>query len=203
MTTNPPVIAHVEAHLGTIDPRAGYWRFPVGGYWLQVVAFRGRPRRGHTTLCTLGLWHHELAAADGPIRQEFVLVCEDRMSGDGRLACLFPSIAGSTVANRQALPTGGVVGPFGPVMSEVCATEWLLCQEPRAFPPAFAVCAETASPTHFVWLVPISADEAARIAHGGLPDVELEWARQRVDPLDWRRFRRPRYRVFRMFRKDG
>ena len=29
MKTIPPVIEHVETHMGTIDPSAGYWRFPV------------------------------------------------------------------------------------------------------------------------------------------------------------------------------
>lgn len=188
MKTIPPVIEHVETHMGTIDPRAGYWRFPVGEYWLQVVAFRKQPRPGVTTLCTLGLWHHELAAADGPMRQELMLACDDCMIGDGRMACLFPSIAGAILASGEALPAGRVVGPFGPVMAELCATEWLLCKEPLPFPPAFAVCAETASPTHFVWLVPVSAEEAERIGHGGLREVELDWERQGVDPLDWQRF---------------
>src|SRR5262245_26039666 len=57
MATIPPVIGHVEAHLGRIEPGAGYWRFPLGGYWLQVVAFRDQPRPGALTLCSVGLWH--------------------------------------------------------------------------------------------------------------------------------------------------
>lgn len=189
MKTIPPVIEHVETHMGTIDPSAGYWRFPVGRHWLQVVAFRSQPRPGLTTLCSLGLWHHELTAAGGPVRQELMLACEDSMMADGRLACLFPSIAEAVLASHVALPTDQVLGPFGDVMAEICATEWLLCREPRPFPPAFAVCAETASPTHFVWLVPISADEASQIGHGGLREVEQGWEMQGVDPLDWQRFR--------------
>jgi hypothetical protein len=188
MKTIPPVIEHVETHMGTIDPRAGYWRFPVGRHWLQVVAFRDQPRPGVTTLCTLGLWHHELAADHGPVRQELMLACENRMVSDGRLACLFPSIAEAVLATHEALPAGRVLGPFGPVMAEVCETEWLLCTEPRPFPPAFAVCAETACPTHFVWLVPISDDEAEQVGHGGFREVELGWEQAGVDPLDWQRF---------------
>jgi hypothetical protein len=32
VATFPPVIGHLEAHFGRIDPGAGYWRFPLGGW---------------------------------------------------------------------------------------------------------------------------------------------------------------------------
>ena len=118
-----------------------------------------------------------------------MLACDDRMIADGRLARVFPSIVEAVLANHMALPAGQVLGPFGAVMTEICSTEWLLCEEPRPFPQAFAVCAETASPTHFVWLVPISAGEADEIGHGRLAEVEQGWELHGVDPLDWQRFR--------------
>src|SRR5262249_29834116 len=157
--TMPPVIEHVEAHLGMIDSGAGYWRFPVGGYWLQVVAFRNQPRPGAVTLCSLGLWHHELWSPTGQVRQELVLACEERLAADGRLACLLPCVGEAVLANRVALAPGQIFGPMGPVIAEVSPLEWLLCLAPRPFARSFAVWKGTEPLTQFVWLVPISAGE--------------------------------------------
>src|SRR3954470_18531470 len=119
MSTTPAVMEHIEAHLGMIDSSAGYWRFPVGGYWLQVMAFRNQPRRGVTTLCSLGLWNHELPSSGGNVRQELVLTAHEKLAADGRLACVFPSIAEAILANHAAMVEGQVFGPFGPVLADV------------------------------------------------------------------------------------
>ena len=74
-------------------------------------------------------------------------------------------------------------------MAEICFTEWLLCEEPRAFPQAFAVCAETACPTHFVWLVTIPPPRPTKLGMDDFGEVERVWELQGVDPLDWQRFR--------------
>jgi hypothetical protein len=187
MATNPPVFAHVEAHLGQIDPSAGYWRFPLGGYWLQVVAFRNQPRRGAVTLCSLGLWHHELGSHAGQVRQEVVLACEDRLAADGRLACLFPCVGEAILTSRVALAPGQIFGPLGPIIAEVSPLDWLLCLPPRPFPNSFAVCAGTQPPTDFTWLVPISADEAEMVRAGNLAALEDRWEKEGVDLLDWHR----------------
>lgn len=187
MATNPPVFEHVEAHFGTIDPAAGYWRFPLGGYWLQVVAFRNQPRPGAITLCSLGMWHHELDSPTGPSRQEVVLACEERLAADGRLACLFPCVGEAALASGVALAPGQVFGPLGPIIAEVSPLEWLLCLPPGPFPPSFAVCDGTEPPTHFTWLVPISTGEAEQVRGGNLAGLERHWEEHGVDLLDWHR----------------
>jgi hypothetical protein len=187
MATIPPVVGHVEAHFGSIDPGAGYWRFPLGGYWLQVVAFRDQPRPGAITLCSLGLWHHELRSPTGQARQEVVLACEDRLAADGRLACLFPCVGEAVLTSRAALAPGQVFGPLGPVIAEVSPLEWLLCLPPRPFLPSFAVCKGTEPPTHFTWLVPILAEEAGEVRGGNLASLERRWEKEGVDLLDWHR----------------
>lgn len=188
MATVPPVIAHVEAHFGGIDPDAGYWRFPLGGYWLQVVTFRDQPRAGAITLCSLGLWHHELSSPAGPMPQEFVLACDCRLAAAGdRLACLLPCVGEAVLAGRVVPAPGQVFGPFGPVVAEVSPLEWLLCLPPRPFPRSFAVLEGTKPPTHFTWLVPISGDEAGVVRGGNLVTLEHHWEKEGVDLLDWHR----------------
>jgi hypothetical protein len=187
MAKVPSVFEHLEAHFGTIDPAAGYWRFPVGGYWLQVVTFRDRPRPGAVTLCSLGLGNHELSSPTGPGRQEVVLACEERLAADGRLACLFPCVGEAVLAGRAVLPAGQVFGPLGPVIGEVSPLDWLLCLPPRPFPPSFAVCEGTEPRTHFTWLVPISAGEAEEVRGGNLAELERRWEEVGVDLLDWHR----------------
>jgi hypothetical protein len=187
MATIPPVIGHVEAHFGRIDPGAGYWRFPLRGDWLQVVAFRDQPRPGAITLCSLGLFHHELCSPTGRVRQEVVLACAGRLAAGGRLACLLPCVAEAVLANRVALAPGQVFGPFGPVIAEVSPLEWLLCLSPRPFPRSFAVCEGTEPLTHFTWLVPISAEEAGEVRGSNLAGLERRWEEGGVDLLDWHR----------------
>lgn len=187
MAKNPPVIGHVEAHLGRIDPGVGYWRFPLAGNWLQVVAFRNQPRPGAVTLCSLGLWHHELRSPTGHVRQEVLLACDDRLTADGRLACLFPCVGEAVLANGLAPAPGQIFGPLGPVIAEVSPLEWLLCLPPRPFPPSFAVCEGTEPPTRFTWLVPISAQEAGEVRGGNLASLERRWEQEEVDLLDWHR----------------
>ena len=187
MARNPPVFRHVEAHFGKIDSSVGYWRFPLGGYWLQVVAFRDQPRPGAITLCSLGLFHHELCSPTGHVRQEFVLACDARLAADGRLASLLPCVGEAVLANRVALVPGQVFGPLGPVIAEISPLEWLMCLPPRAFPRSFAVCKRTDPPTHFTWLVPISAGEAGDVRDGNLASLEHRWAESGVDLSDWHR----------------
>ncbi len=187
MATIPTVFEHLEAHFGTIDPGAGYWRFPLGGYWLQVVTFRDQPRPGAITLCSLGLWQHELCSPTGHVRQEMLLACEERLAADGRLACLFPCVGEAVLTSRVALAPGQVFGPLGPVIAEVSPLEWLLCLPPRPFPPSFAICEGTEPPTHFTWLVPISAEEAGEVRAGNLASLERRWEKEAVDLLDWHR----------------
>lgn len=187
MSTTPVVIQHVETHLGMIDPDAGYWRFPIGGYWLQVVAFRNQPRRGVTTLCSLGLWHHELSSPVGNVRQELVMIADEKLVADGRLACVFPSVAEAILSNHAAIVEGQVFGPFGPVIADVSPLKWLLCLAPKPFAPSFAVCETTDPPTQFVWLAPISRGEVDEVVQGRLSDLVRRWEEGSVNLMDWGR----------------
>ena len=152
-----------------------------------MVTFRDQPRPGAMTFCSLGLSHHELCSPTGHVRQEVLLACEDRLAGDGRLACLFPCVGEAVLTSRVALASGQVFGPFGPVIAEVSPLEWLLCLPPRLFPRSFAVCEGTDPPTRFTWLAPISAEEAGEVQGGNQASLERRWEKEGVDLLDWHR----------------
>lgn len=184
MTAVPPVFRHIEDHLGTIDPSAGYWNFPIGN-GIQVVAFRNKPRVGAITLCTIGLGGIELCSPAGHVRQELVLAFEDRFPSE-RLACLFPCVCEWVFANRVALSKGQLLGPFGSILAD-SPLEALVCMPPLPFSPSFEVCEQTSPPTHFVWLVPISLAEGDEVWNGQLAGLERRWQEKEADLLNWLR----------------
>lgn len=152
-----------------------------------MVAFRDHPRPGAITLCSLGLWQHELCSPAGHVRHEVVLACEGRLAADGWLACLFPCVGEAVLTSRVALAHGQILGPLGPVIAEVSPMEWLVCLPPRPFPPSFANCEGTEPLTNFTWLVPILAEEAGEVRAGNLASLERRWEKEGVDLLDWHR----------------
>src|SRR5579884_2452683 len=151
MPDTPPFVRHIEDHLGLIDPRAGAWRFEQNNVRLQVVAFRGHPRPGATTLCSLGLGWHELCSPAGHVRQELLLACLDRFLSE-RLAALLAWVAMDVAARHIALRPGQVYAPAGSLLagSELAA---FVCLEPLIYPPALALCRETEPPTELLWVV--------------------------------------------------
>ena len=127
------------------------------------------------------------APANFRVPPAVVLIADENLAADGRLACVFPSVAEAVLANHTALVEGQVFGPFGPVITDISPLEWLLCLAPRPFAPSFAVCNGTDPPTQFVWLVPISSGEAAEVGQGNLSGLVRRWVEGKVDLMDWRR----------------
>ena len=175
----------MERHLGRIEPQAGHWGFEREGTRLQILAFRGRPRRGATTLCSLGLSHHELCSPTGHVRQELLVACADQFAND-RLARLLPCAADYALVGHTALVPGQVLGPAGPLLpgSDFQA---LLCLQPFLHAEALFLCRETEPPTEFLWLVPIVPGEAREVASSGVGPLLERWDRDGVDLLDWTR----------------
>jgi hypothetical protein len=187
----PPVIRHIEAHLGLIDPRVGLWGWDHrGGTRLDVHAFRDRPLAGATTLCSFGLSEHEVCSPHGHVRQELLLACWDRFVTP-RLADLAAIAANEALEGHTALLHGQVLGPAGPLIpgSELRA---LLCLEPFLYPDTLAVCRDTEPPTEFIWLIPISEAEAREVASAGARRLMDRWEAEEVQLLDWARTGEPR-----------
>jgi Suppressor of fused protein (SUFU) len=186
MDDTPPLVRHIESQLGLIDPKVGHWGWNhADGTRLQVVAFRNKPVSGATTLCTLGLSRHELCSPQGHVRQELVMSCWDRFVS-ARLAGLFPVAAEHALETHTALQPWHILGPSGPLLPDI-SLQALLCREPLGFPSSFAVCEETQPPTEFVWLIPISAEEAAEVKTGQRREVLTRWQEEEFDILDWGR----------------
>jgi hypothetical protein len=186
MANTPPVIRHIETHLGQMDPKAGHWRWDhADGTLLQVLAFRDRPRKGAMTLCSLGLGHHQFCSPRGHVRQELLVSCWDRFVS-ARLAGILPVAAQYALDQHVALQPWQVLGPAGPLVPG-SAVEALLCLEPLFFPESFAICPSTNPRTEFVWLVPISRQEVAQIQTGRREELLARWESGEADILDWGR----------------
>jgi len=186
MDDTPPMIQHVESHLGLIDPKAGVWGWDhADGTLLQVAAFRDRPRKGATALCSLGLSHHQLCSPRGHVRQELFVSCLDRFVSR-RLAGILPVAAQYALEQHTALRAWQVLGPAGTLLPD-SVLEALLCLEPLLFPESFAICQDTNPRTEFVWLVPISRWEVAEVQAGRGEQLLTRWERGETDILDWDR----------------
>jgi hypothetical protein len=185
MADTPPVIRHIEAHLGRIDPAVGTWRWRRRGRSTLQAAFRDRPRPGAVTVCSLGVGHHALCSTRGHVRQELLLACWGRFLS-AELAGLLTAAAGYALEPHVALSPGQVLGPAGPLIPG-SGLEALLCLEPRLHPATLAVCAATEPPTEFVWLVPVTPAEGREAAEGFVSELLARWERDRVDLLDWQR----------------
>lgn len=184
MDDTPPVIRHIEAYLGPVDPKAGLWGWNhADGTLLQVAAFRNGPVSGATTLCTLGLGHHEFCSTRGHVRQELLVAGWDRFAGE-RLAQLLPVAVRPD--GHTALTPSQVLGPAGPLLPGSQLTAFI-CMEPHGYPGGLSVCRDTEPATEFVWLVPASAEEAEAVVAGDTRRVVDRWKRERVDLLDWHR----------------
>jgi len=184
--STPPLIRHIERHMGLINPKVGHWGWDhADGTLLQVVAFRDQPTKGATTLCSLGLGYHESCSPGGHVRQEVLVSCLDRFVSD-RLAELLPIAVEPALERHEALRPWQVLRSPGPLLPGI-ALDALLCLEPLLFPDSFATFQDTTPATEFVWLVPISSQEVAEVNAGRGEQLLAKWERHEVDILDWGR----------------
>jgi len=108
---SPPLIAHVERHLGKIARRS--YVSSDGG--VQAVIVESRPTDDATSYVTLGLSNHVLAAASGrQVRQELLGASYSRFAELNPEANLLTVAHNLLEAHRAAL-RGNVIGPAGPI----------------------------------------------------------------------------------------
>ena len=179
-----PLVAHVESHLG---PIVSGRRLPSTGHApVFVLRFDDQPHEGAVTYATLGLSDTPLHQLDNiDIRQE-LLVSMWATEDDEEPSALLMSVAEDVMKRAHALARGDVLGPAGPIL-DGASTEALYATAPVYFEDSFHVFRGSEQPTFFVWLVPITQDEARYIRNHGWDAFEDRLEADDPDLLDIRR----------------
>ncbi len=127
---------------------------------VQAAVFHKQPASNCTTYVSLGLSSHVVhyVGDSPPVRQELILSCYSRYES-WRPGLILQMVAADVIADHHALHRGQILGPHGPLFEDSRLTA-LYCAGPVHLPRELARFTEFAEPTVFVWLVPISDDEA-------------------------------------------
>jgi hypothetical protein len=178
------ITRHMEQHLGPM--RGGRKVTPHDEEPFFVVEFADRPGNGETTFVTLGLSQRLLRSPAGaaPARQELLFSAGNADPAEAKE--LLADVALRVAASEASLDRGAIVGPRGPLFSG-SRLEAFYCVPPAYFPESLAVCRAATPPVIVVWLVPITASEAAFVSHEGPRAFEVLLQAQRPDLLDVRR----------------
>lgn len=181
--TAPPLIAHLERHLGRLERG---WGESADGRQLpvQVVQFANPTGGVPLSYATLGLSEHVLRMPSGEVRHE--LLCCGPSDGSLNPAPLMVTVAEDLIASGRSLVKGQVLGPSGPLL-EGTELEALYCAAPVYFPDEFAVMRDVRPPVVIVWLVPISRSEAAFVRDRGWDAFEDLLLERDPNLLDWGR----------------
>lgn len=173
---DPPLIRHMETHLGPIAAGKIY----DGG--LQVVRFEAVPFHGAITYATLGLSHHVLEQqSKSSIRLELLVSCYERyLPWD--IGYLAAAVAADVLKAHKPLQRGQVLGPAGPIYPGASAHA-LYCSEPWAYPDEFAPFRGSDPETMFVFLLPVTHGEVRYIWQHGWSAFEDHL--ERTDPDVW------------------
>jgi hypothetical protein len=177
MDKTPPLIAFLESQLGMLQ---GGLSVPESSF--QVGRFADQPVAGSVTVCTLGISDHLFDDEDGRrIRQEFLFCCHPSESWQPE--AIVAVVGQDVVKLHQALFRGEVIGPAGPLLpGSTC--EALLCLSPVYWPDGLHVWRGSDPETVFVWLVPITHDEAHFVFEKGWKQLEALFVERQPDLLD-------------------
>lgn len=162
------LLEHYEQHLGHVKSHFGGRE---AGQGFRILGFKDTPFHGCETVVTYGLAKHVLQGAVGPaVRQELVMCGfpDDIMHLAGAM-----SAVGERLAETQTpLKHGEILGPWGalapesPMEAVLCASPWYWKDD------AFGRCKGQQPDVLMVWLVPISAAEAAWCQQEGIEEFE-------------------------------
>jgi hypothetical protein len=165
MVMIPTVVKHLETYLGEIQEG---WGEDLCGHSLpfQVVRFARGPKIGTKALATLGFSKQALSSkvSGRIIRSELVMLARD---GSKRLPGILQQVALELIQSHSALLRGEVLGPRGALL-DGSKMEALYASNPVYFPEPFAACqTEELGTIVFIWLVPITRDEAHFVRREG------------------------------------
>jgi hypothetical protein len=178
LSSDPPLIAHLEAHLGPIIRG-----FSGDAEGVQVATFHDQPVRGAITYSTVGLSDHVLTSGTGRhTRVELVSGAYERFE-TAILASALLALAAELRDSHSALLRGQVIGPRGPLL-DGSQIEAFYCAAPIYFADSFAELRAVVPATVFVWLVPITHAEAHFVFEHGWSKFEDLLTERDPDLLD-------------------
>ncbi len=180
------LIEHIERHLGTIE--SGWSKDADGETMPFSVARIDNPSGpGTVAFVTLGLSRHELHGSrpDKSIRCELLMLVTDDWR-DGPMPGILQQVASGNLASHHALLRGEVVGPWGPLVAG-SQLEALYATMPVYLPDEFATCEVEGNQVIFIWLIPVSAGEAAFVTASGWPEFEDALAKSQLQLMDLHR----------------
>jgi hypothetical protein len=134
----------------------------------------------------MGLSDAQLQFPSGkPTRQELVFTCH-RAHASENVQGLLAAVAQERFQEGRAFARGDVEGPAGFLFPST-KLQALYASLPACFSDAFAKDAHTSPPTHFMWMMPITAGEAVFIGREGWSAFEDQLVKQDPDLLDLNR----------------
>lgn len=175
----PPLIAHLEHHFGEIE--RGY---PVPGTEppINIAEFSRGPFADTLYYASLGLSHHHLGDAGGPIRMELLMMLR-RCEQSSDIPSLMAGVIEMILTTHIAPARGQVFGPAGPLWND-SHLQALYVTWPAYMPDAFAsVELGDGDRCVFAWLVPITARETAYVRANGPGAFESALASENPDLL--------------------
>lgn len=159
------LVKHLEDHIGVIEEG---WSKDASGKdaVAQVVRLRDTTSSGLSFFSTLGLsnFHLQSSRTSKAIHCELVMLARH---GAGSLPGVLLQICGELAKTGKALLRGEVIGPRNE-LAPGSNMRALYAAVPAYFPDSFhSVQLESGVNVVFIWLVPISTEEAAFIAQEG------------------------------------
>jgi suppressor of fused protein SUFU len=179
------LLDHLELHCGET----------IGGFSerhqeFQVIQLPRGPVKGSATLATLGLSHHVMHSSSGGgkrFRMELVMLFRES-EGRRNLPGVLQQAGAQALRHHHGLLRGDVIGPWGP-LQDGATVEALYSSVPVYFPESFHEYTppDGTLPIVLLWMVPVTASEAAFVRQAGWEAFETELERQDPDLLDMRR----------------
>lgn len=176
---------HIQQTLGPILKE---WEERIDGSPLPfaIAQLNEQPASDATCFVTMGLSDAELRFPRGtPTRQELVFACHPAHMLEN-VQGLLAAVALERMKSGRAFARGDVEGPAGFLFPST-NLQALYASLPSYFSDAFAKDTHTSPPTHFMWMIPITAGEASFVARVGWGVFEDELVRQDPDLLDLNR----------------
>lgn len=165
MTTLPE---HISTFLGSIEDA---WPAEADSQGLHVVKTSNTPAQGVTAYATLGMSNTILRVpGERTARQELVFAAYDRFPAPD-IAAFLLAFGATVLSLGEALLRGDMIGPQNALIPGVAANS-VYCTSPVPFDGGLATYDGSEPPTVFVWILPVTGEEAEFVMRNGWSKFE-------------------------------